>query len=93
MEIQIKTDEKGGAFYIEQDNAVVAEMTFVNAGPGKVIIDHTEVSPILGGQGVGAKLVAAGVEYARKNNLKIMPLCPFAKKVFDKTPEYEDVRF
>ena len=28
---------------------------------------------------------------AIEKNLKIIPLCPFAKKVFEKTPEYQDV--
>jgi len=35
--------------------------------------------------------VAAAVDYARTNGWKILPLCPFAKSVFDKTPEYADV--
>jgi predicted GNAT family acetyltransferase len=37
------------------------------------------------------KLVAAGVEKARKDDKKIIPLCPFAKKEFDEKPEYADV--
>jgi hypothetical protein len=41
--------------------------------------------------GAGAKLVAAAVEWARAANRKVIPLCPFAKSVFDKTPEYKDV--
>ncbi|HXV07404.1 MAG TPA: N-acetyltransferase [Burkholderiales bacterium] len=31
------------------------------------------------------------MEWARANGRKLMPLCPFAKSVFDKTPEYRDV--
>ena len=30
---------------------------------------------------------------ARKQELKIIPLCPFAKKVFDRDTELQDVRF
>ena len=30
-------------------------------------------------------------EYAREKGIKIIPLCPFAKSVFDKTPEFRDV--
>jgi predicted GNAT family acetyltransferase len=33
------------------------------------------------------------VQYARENNLKILPLCPFAKSVFDKTEEIQDLLF
>ena len=66
-------------------------MTYTTAGATRIIIDHTEVSDELRGMGAGAKLVAAAVEWARAANRKVMPLCPFAKSVFDKTPAYQDV--
>ena len=66
-------------------------MTFVFAGNDKIIIDHTEVNEGNNGKGFGKKMVAKAVEYAREKNIKIIPLCPFAKKVFDKTPEFRDV--
>ena len=45
----------------------------------------------LGGKGVGKALVFAAVQDARKENFKIIPLCPFAKATLDKTPEWQDV--
>jgi len=80
-----------GAFIIKRDNERLAEMTYSKAGDNLIIIDHTEVSDALRGKGVGIKLVTAAVEYARKNQIKILPLCPFAKSVFDKTPEFNDI--
>ena len=68
-----------------------AKMTFVFAGNEKIIIDHTEVNPSNNGKGFGRKMVAKAVEFAREKNIKIIPLCPFAKSVFDKTPEFRDV--
>lgn len=56
-----------------------------------MIIDHTEVADALRGKNAGKQMVAAAVEHARKNNLKILPLCPFAKAVFNKTPDFQDV--
>lgn len=61
-------------------------------GTGFMIIDHTEVSDELRGKNVGYQLVHTAVEYARANHIKIIPLCPFAKSVFDKkAAEYGDV--
>jgi predicted GNAT family acetyltransferase len=36
-------------------------------------------------------MVTAAIEMAREKNLKIIPLCPFAKSVFDKNLEFRDV--
>ncbi|RYZ46555.1 MAG: GNAT family N-acetyltransferase, partial [Chitinophagaceae bacterium] len=31
------------------------------------------------------------VEYARMHGMKVSPVCPFAKAVFDKKPDFGDV--
>ncbi len=91
MEIQQINDTKKGYFEAIEDGREAGKMTYTWAGDSKFIIDHTEVSPDFNGKGVGKKLVLAAVEYARKNNVKIIPLCPFAKSVFDKVEEIRDV--
>ena len=90
-EVQLKINNKNGMFYIEIDGKQEALMTFVFAGDNKIIIDHTEVNPGNNGKGFGKKMVAKAVEFAREKGIKIIPLCPFAKNVFDKTPEFKDV--
>tara|TARA_R110002020_G_C15841391_1_gene735187 strand:- start:296 stop:577 length:282 start_codon:yes stop_codon:yes gene_type:complete len=93
MEIAQKDDGRRGEFYIEDQGEKIAQMTYVWAGPHKIIIDHTEVSPVLKGKSIGSQLVKRAVDFAREKQIKILPLCPFAKKVFDKTSEYQDVLF
>jgi predicted GNAT family acetyltransferase len=90
-EVQLRINDKNGAFFIEIDRKQEALMTFVFAGDDKIIIDHTEVNPGNNGKGFGKKMVAKAVEFAREKGIKIIPLCPFAKSVFDKTPEFSDV--
>ncbi len=91
MNIQRIEHGSKGAFIIKENNERLAEMTYSKAGDSLIIIDHTEVSDALRGKGAGKQLVTAAVDYARANQLKILPLCPFAKAVFDKTPEFNDV--
>lgn len=79
-----------GAFVWLQDGKRLAEMTYTVAGT-RVIIDHTTVDDALRGKGAGAQLVRAAVEWARAENARLMPLCPFASSVFAKNPEYDDV--
>ena len=90
-EIKHLNNEKNGTFEIYFDGEKAGEMTYKWAGKDKFIIDHTEVDEEYGGKGLGKDLVKAGVEYAREKNVKVIPLCPFAKKVIAKTPEFQDV--
>jgi uncharacterized protein len=92
MEIMQQQRENKGSFYVEENGKVVAEMTYSVVDPSLIIIDHTEVDDSLKGKGAGLKLLNKTVEYARANNIRIIPLCPFAKSVFDKKQEeYKDV--
>ena len=91
MEIQQINDTKKGYFEALEDGKQAGQMTYTWAGNDKFIIDHTEVRPEFNGKGVGKKLVMAAVDYARANNVKIIPLCPFAKSVFDKVEDIRDV--
>ena len=94
MEIKHTDNGTKGSFYIEIGSVRKAEMTYSHAGAEKVIIDHTEVDDSLQGEGIGYKLVEAAVNYLRENNLKVIPLCPFAAAVFRKKGEaYADVLY
>lgn len=88
--LEIKAGEN--KFYVGKDSSDTdAEIHYVPAGSTRIIIDHTHVGDNLRGQGVGAMLVERAVEYARDENLMIVPLCPFAKREFSVHPEYGDV--
>ena len=78
-------------FFIGEENNELAKITFVPTGESKIIIDHTYVSETARGQGLGEQLVERVVQYARENNKKIIPLCPFAKLQIEKNPSYSDI--
>lgn len=88
----IEHEQKGhrGAFFVEEGGRRLAQLTYTVAGT-RVILDHTEVDSALRGTGTGRKLVAAAVDWAREEDVQLLPLCPFARSVFDKTPEFGDV--
>ena len=87
---QINRETKG-FFEAKEDDKKAGLMTYSWAGENLFIIDHTEVSPDFNGKGVGKKMVLAAVDFARKENKKIIPLCPFAKATFDKNEDLRDV--
>lgn len=79
-----------GEFFLQEDGRRVAKLTYSMAGD-IAIINHTEVDASLRGTGAGNQLVDALVAWARAHHKRVMPLCPFARSVFDRTPEYRDV--
>lgn len=91
MEIKRTDDTKHGSFAAVDNSREAGLMTYTWAGKEKMIIDHTEVNPEFSGKGVGKKMVLAAVEFARQQNIKILPLCPFAKSVFRKDKALHDV--
>ncbi|MBR1611334.1 MAG: N-acetyltransferase [Methanobrevibacter sp.] len=58
---------------------------------GRWVISRTDVDLGYEGRGIGRKLIHSVVENARLEGIKIFPMCPYAKSVFLKTPEYDDV--
>lgn len=78
-------------FYLgESPDKTLAEISY-SRGNTTIIIDHTHVSEELGGQGVGRKLVDAVTQWAREEGLKVMPLCPYAKRVMESDSKYHDI--
>jgi len=56
-----------------------------------LIIDHTDVNERFRGQGVGRQLLDELIAFVRERQVKVIPLCPFAKSVFDKDASIHDV--
>lgn len=91
MDIRHKHQQNKGMFFVEKQDEIVGELTYHDGKELTMVIDHTEVDEKMEGKGVGAKLVLAAVEYARKHHLLITPKCSFAQSVFLRKPELSDV--
>lgn len=91
MNIQHRSGESKGEFYLEKKGEIKAKLTYSKAGESLIILDHTDVSDELRGKNVGKLLVEHAVTYARENELEVIPLCPFAASVFKKNKSLQDV--
>ncbi len=92
-EIKLEINDKKGQFSLFINGKEQGLITFLFDGKDKIIIDHTEVYPGNEGKGLGKKLVSKTVQTAREKHWKIVPVCSFAKKVIDRTPEFQDVLY
>jgi predicted GNAT family acetyltransferase len=79
-------------FYIgESEENALGKVEFVNDDQGNIVIEHTTISDELKGQSAGKKLIKRAIDFAREENKKIIPVCPFSKAEFRKNQDYQDV--
>lgn len=84
-------EKKQGAFVIMEGNEQLAEMVLAIEDQD-LIVYHTEVAAKAEGQGLAKILLNAMVAYARKEGLKVIPLCPFVHAQFKRRPEeFDDI--
>lgn len=55
----------------------------------KISITHTEVSPTHGGMGIAGELNKKALEYAKEQNLVVIPICSYTKTYIIRHPEFK----
>ena len=77
-------------FEIEQDG-LTSYLEFETDSDGWMTIWHTEVAEAQRGKGIGLELVTTAFQYARENGLRVDVICPLAKHLVEKHPEFKDL--
>lgn len=57
----------------------------------RIILYHTYTHPDLRGKGLAAKVVIAALEYAKENNLKVIPGCSYVQDFIAKNKKYKEL--
>jgi predicted GNAT family acetyltransferase len=93
-EIDIRFEEtaKGGRYFIVMPNGELSRLTYVKAGTGHIIADHTFVPPPYRNNGVAESMVERLIADARAAGLKVTPTCWFVADEFARhSPDWDDV--
>lgn len=85
-------DSDGGTFYLIADDQRAGYISFKTASENTVEVDHTKICSEYEGRGLAKLLLDDIVQYARENNLKVVPICSYAVHMFNKNHEYDDVK-
>jgi len=84
-------DKKHGAFCLMVEEKEIGEMV-ISIKDNDLTVYHTEVKPEGEGKGYAKKLLDTMVAYARENNLKVIPICPYVLAQFKRhTDQYTDI--
>ena len=93
MEVKISHSIPERYFIAEVDGERAGLMTYREVSPDVMVINHTEVEPVFENQGIGSKLVVACADYAREIGKRIIPQCSFARAVFNRKKDIQDVLY
>jgi uncharacterized protein len=85
----VVNNPQAGRFEVKKDG-ILAVLEY-RLAERKIVLIHTEVPEALSGQGIGSQLARAGLDYARAQGLKVVPVCPFVAGYIQKHPEYQDL--
>lgn len=92
-DIQMEFIHEGKAFrHYNVAGEMDAEITYASKGEGVIEANHTFVDSSIRRQGVGRQLVDKLADFARGENLKIHPTCPYVVALFEKSTKYDDVK-
>jgi uncharacterized protein len=87
--LNVVHNEEAGRFEINLGNGL-AILTY-RRYPDRIVYNHTEVPVPLRGRGIAAKLTRAALDYARAQQLHVVPTCPYTVAFIRKHPEYLDL--
>jgi hypothetical protein len=68
-------------------NGKLSKLDYIQNGTN-FVITHVGVQPELRGQGMAGKITQAGLEYARENSFRVIPMCSYAAAYIRRHPEY-----
>ena len=87
--MNVTHNEKASRFEINVDGHTA--LAAYERRPDVIVLTHTEVPKELGGRGLANDLATAAFDYARANNLRVVPACSFMAKWVGKHPEYQEL--
>lgn len=90
-ELDVRLDEERERFVAPIDGQ---EAYLEYDAPEEGVLDyrHTFVPEEHRERGIGEALVVSALDHARRNELRIVPTCPFVEHVLGQHPEYGDLR-
>lgn len=83
-------DEKQSRFYIKSDGKE-SYLRYEHLNKSLINIITTYVPNDLRGKGIASKLAKEALEYAKTNNLKVIPQCSFIRTYLERNKEYQEL--
>lgn len=88
---EIHHDRGNGCFVTEVDGHAARLDYQLDAPAGRLVVTHTGVPEAIGGRGIAAALMTALLEFARREQFKVVPACSYAAVFMQRHRQYADL--
>ncbi len=88
--MDIKHDKETNKFYVKLDSGE-ANLTYSYRQEDILDYKSTYVPNEHRGQGIAGEITDKALQYAKENNLKVVPSCPFVEDYINHHEEYSDI--
>ena len=90
MNEKLTINQEKSRFELDADPSG-AHLNFRYKDDNTISLDHTKVPRELEGKGIGGQIVSQTLQYAKDNNLKVVPLCSFVASYITRHPEWKSI--
>lgn len=92
MKYSVKENTNNNKFEaLDDNNNVIGSVDFELRDNTSLAITHTIVKPEFEGQGIAGSLNKEVLEFAKKKQYKVVPICSYTKAYIERHPEYKDL--
>ncbi len=90
MDLEVKHDIQNQKFFILVEGRE-AYLRYIIGDNNSMNMIKTYVPPDLRNKGIAAKVVLKGMQYARENNLNVIPTCSYVETFLKRHKEFRDL--
>ncbi len=90
MDLEIKHDKNKQRFYVEKDNKK-SELKYKKIDEKTLDYFTVFVSEELRNQNIASEITEFALQYAKKNNYKVVPSCPYVRSYLEEHPKYQNL--
>ena len=87
--IEVRHAPEHDRYEVALDGQMVGLLDYRRGRDGAVHLTHAEVSPRVGGRGVGSALVRGALDDLAEKGERIVPVCSFVRSVVRDNPDYQ----
>lgn len=92
LDLDVRDVPERSRFEGDLEGERVAFLDYRRRDDGTLLLTHAEVSPRVGGRGVGTAFVSAVLDQLADRGERIVPICGFVASVLRQRPELASLR-